>query len=174
MNNTNLIEYVHKNYNEGTFIDIGSNIGTYSIPFSKVADIVYSFEPIRNLCFKQTNNIILNKSFNVTVINCALGDINLEQYIEYAKGSTSNILVVKLDDFVINNIKIIKISEDGYELNILKGATRTIIRNKPDLFIKCVGNGRFVRITKFLQKLGCKYTGLSFDNSSIYLFKVEQ
>ena len=178
-----MIKHILKNYNSGTFIDVGSCIGTHSIPFSLVADTVYSFEPVKSLCFKQMANITLNNIKNVTVVNCALGDVNLEHYIEPSninigtnpiskKGD--NILVIKLDDFVIDNVKLIKIDVSGFELKVLKGAKRTILRNKPDIFIECSDNSKFLKVTRFLQRIGYKYSGLRFNSTPTYLFKEEQ
>jgi len=168
----NMINYILNNYKKNTFIDIGSSIGTHSIPFSKIADIVYSFEPIKHLCFRQMANLTLNKIENVSVINCALGDINLEHYIIDPKTNIGdNVLVIKLDDFRIDNISIIKLDVDGFELRVLKGAIKTIKRNKPDLFISCINNNEFIKLSKFLYKLGYKYSGLKFNNTPTYLFK---
>jgi FkbM family methyltransferase len=125
-------------------------------------------------------NIALNNIKNITVVNCALGDVNLEHYIEcsgsniggnYISERGDNVLVLKLDDFVLDNVKLIKIDVEGFELKVLKGAIRTIIRNKPDIFIECINQVQFMKVNRFLERIGYKYTGLRFNNTPTYLFR---
>ena len=44
--------------------------------------------------------------------------------------------VTTLDTFNLKNISFIKIDVEGYEINLLKGALKTIEKNKPVIFIE--------------------------------------
>lgn len=61
-------------------LDIGANLGAYSIPIAKsIQDVegrVIGFEPQRIIYYQLCGNIILNRLDNFTAINQAIGDIN--------------------------------------------------------------------------------------------------
>lgn len=63
-------------------IDAGANIGLYSLIAGKLVGNngkVISFEPSKETYLRLTNNIKLNKLFNVIPVNCGLGDTPNEQ-----------------------------------------------------------------------------------------------
>lgn len=53
-------------------IDIGANIGGFSIPASRKARHVYAIEPMTTEMLRE--NILLNKAENITVLDIALGN----------------------------------------------------------------------------------------------------
>ena len=53
--------------------DVGANIGTMSIPFSRVAERVYAFEPQSKLVQLLRANVRLNKCDNIVVVQTAVG-----------------------------------------------------------------------------------------------------
>ena len=53
--------------------DVGANIGTMSIPFSRVAARVYAFEPQSKLVQLLRDNVMLNKCDNIIVTQAAVG-----------------------------------------------------------------------------------------------------
>jgi FkbM family methyltransferase len=71
-------------------IDIGANIGGFSIPASKKARHVYAIEPITTEMLKE--NILLNKAENITVLEIALGNGSVKK-IEW--GGRSKIIETK-------------------------------------------------------------------------------
>lgn len=141
-----------------TFIDIGSNIGLYSVLAKKIAvEIdVFSFEPVPNLCehsrrFHAANNV------QASVQRLALGDCDgratLYQPIESNPGETSastlagkswqarkshheiQVETSRLDTFFSNTELrepvTIKIDVEDYEASVLYGAKETIHQYKP-------------------------------------------
>src|SRR5574337_1157409 len=78
----------------GTFIDIGANIGSYTLIGSEGREArVYSFEPhpvtFQLLC----KNVELNQRSNVTLYNAALGSSEGEAFLTDRSGSSVNYLV---------------------------------------------------------------------------------
>jgi FkbM family methyltransferase len=142
-----------------TFLDIGANIGLYSIVSSlKVGESgkVYAFEPQPNLANIIQQNATLNNLNNITINNCALSDKSgtMELYFPDPKNdgeatlgrltsnSVSNISVdVKtLDDLYeksqlfLKTDYAIKIDIEGAELLALNGG-RGIFQQKLPEFI---------------------------------------
>jgi methyltransferase, FkbM family len=127
-----------------TVIDVGANIGLYTLLFSKLIGpkgAVYSFEPSDEAFFRLQQNIKLNNLENVSVHKMgvaekagikefhitsddaynSLGITPMKEVIEI-----KNINIVTIDDFIKeNNIKrvnILKIDTEGADYLVLKGA----------------------------------------------------
>src|SRR4030042_5049294 len=58
---------------DGTFIDIGAHIGTYSVLLSKKCKEVWSFEPQKDTFECLSVSLCLNDCYNVKANNIALG-----------------------------------------------------------------------------------------------------
>ena len=138
-------------------LDIGSNIGIYSILYSKVnpSSVIYAFEPYTINAEQLRKNVALNKLTNIEVIEKAVGDTSklISFYIPSDEStttvtsaneaftqewhSTKSIQVpqVTIDDFIVENslkeIDLIKLDVEYYELQAIKGALKTLERYKP-------------------------------------------
>ena len=141
-----LFQYSKKN-NSNTFIDVGANIGFYSILFSDKFSRVYSFEPNERNFLVLNKNINKNQLTNIETFNFGLGDQKetlkghsntkgeLFQTSGFAVSKSSNVgadvLIKKGDDVLqFNNENItLKIDVEGFELFVLKGLEKTLINN---------------------------------------------
>ena len=145
----NLIKFlVNKNK---ISIDVGANLGLFTFYLQKYSKYVYAFEPnpypLRNL-----KNLV---SENTEVIPIAIGNKNgyLDLFIpKNKKGWSSNGASLKetelnfgikhsvvsrtLDSLEIENVGLIKIDVEGFEKQVLEGASRTITDFKPNLIIE--------------------------------------
>lgn len=141
--NNILIDEIFKLKPNQNFLDVGANIGYYSILASKIVGRngrVYSFEPSLREFFRLIKNIDLNKCTNIIPLNIALSDSNNELSFSIAEGHTGlNSMkiydnsvrkriqltrTIRLDNlFCSENIKfhIVKIDVEGAELLVLKG-----------------------------------------------------
>ena len=153
--------FPHKNR---TFIDIGSHIGTTVIPFLKLYKDCIAYEPHHQNYKLLSKNINHNNlSHRVIINNSCIGDKTVKGNMIYHEGNNSGcyyfkesleslesldnlnetILMNKLDDdpniISRNNIDFIKIDTEGFELNVLKGAEQTILRNKPLIEVEING-----------------------------------
>jgi FkbM family methyltransferase len=129
--------------NGDIFIDVGSNIGLMTIyaamqvgPSGKV----FAFEPEPDTFNILESNCKLNKLDNIVLNNIALGAEDKEALIfpnpEINRGASSlirkagaegkKVLVKRLDDYItvngINNVRLMKIDIEGYELEMLRGS----------------------------------------------------
>ena len=182
-----MIKFIINNYSGGTFIDVGANIGNHTIAFSDIADNVYSFEPIKENYLILQLNLMINKISNVETYNFALGSSDKFETIyrddkcyNTGSGSISNppptctipryTVVTKLDNFDYQNVKLIKLDVEGYELEVLKGSTKLLETQKPDLFIECSTDDKFKQVSNFLKPFGYKVWYKTFNATPTMLF----
>lgn len=188
-----LLKFIKQHYKGGTFIDAGASVGNHSIFFSKLADKVISFEPSSDVFFQLTFNKFINNANNIVTYNLCLGEENkiVDLYTDkfccggatldknkdpaITKGIEKSYMV-KLDDFGIEDVKLIKIDVEMYELNVLKGAEETIKKYKPDLFIECATKEYYEKIYNFLISLNVGYNipKYVFNATPTFLFSVEE
>lgn len=146
----------------GDILDIGANIGIYSIFFSYALTQerykVYAFEPIQALCGRIWENTKLNKE-NIIPESFAVGNIigtislftDRNLYKDPGQSST-----ISLNKVLENTIKItvpiitidsycekhnirpafIKIDTEGNELDVLRGGLKTIEKYSPKIFFE--------------------------------------
>ncbi len=164
-------------------IDVGANIGKYSLLFSENKDSkVVSFEPIHENFVALLNNVGQNKAFNINPILLGCYDENKEVEINLCEENSGahsihfdrgykkdKINVVTLDSFLEDrdfNPDFIKIDVEGVELNVLKGAIETIKKDKPVIFLEIFNEKE--EIFNLLEGLG--YT-IQDKGGSNYLAK---
>ncbi len=145
-----------------TIIDIGANIGETLLNFSKLVGskgFIFSFEPDPRNFEKCARNISLNTFNNLKLFEWGLGDQEgllaisqidsrnpgMNRILEKSVSTdTKQVRVTTLDNFVAKNnfskIDLIKIDVEGYEKNVLIGATECIDRFKPTMFIEVDDN----------------------------------
>jgi FkbM family methyltransferase len=135
------------------FIDIGANIGYFSLMASKIVGAmgnIFAFEPSKNNLIRLNENIKLNNFSNIKTIQKAvsnsIGELDLfisndgyDAWNTFAKPfwfknySTEKTFTTTLDSFIseleISNLKLIKIDVEGWELNVLKGAENFLKTN---------------------------------------------
>ena len=154
-----LEKYIKAAYIENTnMIDIGANIGTFSLMMSKYISkesFIYSFEPVYSEILSM--NISKNKlNDRVKIFPFGLSDkkeqfegciIDFSKQANYGFTQLDNLKIAnnktelfidvkKLDDLNIENVSFIKIDVEGYERKVLDGAINTIIKNTPTILIE--------------------------------------
>lgn len=143
----------NENLENSVFVDVGANVGTYTMQLAPMFHHSYSFEPGKNTYNILCGNIAINGlSDKTTLINTALdeteGEMIMHEYdilgsLTHISNSDTDFLnesmktkgyneyakkikVHTLDSYNIKNIKILKIDVEGNELKVLKGAVNTI------------------------------------------------
>jgi FkbM family methyltransferase len=143
-----ILRNVNKN---SVAVDVGANIGYYTLLLAKICKKVYAFEPDKN-CFEiLVKNIKENKLNNVVAMNKAVSDKEGKEYFMVDKENLGNSRidvrcqmsdVRKIETISLNslfkNIKIdlIKIDTQGWEPKVVKGAKRIIKKYRPILFLE--------------------------------------
>ncbi len=151
-NELNVWSILAKNAN--VIFDVGANTGIYSIISAKLNDDakIFAFEPNPVNVRRFNKNVSLNKISNLTLIKSAVGDqlTNLDFTVpkddsislvssavgDFSKSffnieyKTITVEQITIDEFVkTQNIKmldLIKIDVEYFELNVLKGASKTL------------------------------------------------
>jgi len=143
-------------------IDVGANVGDTSIYWAKLYGAkVLAFEPLSESFEIMRANISLNGLDDlITPYNLALGDgtdisFNMSGYMmKYSMDSLKKIKTERLDNFNFNNISMIKIDVEGFELHVLRGAIETIKRNKPRIIIETHSKELRKRTNEILSSVG--------------------
>lgn len=122
-----------------TIIDVGANIGYYSIQFAETKNAtIYAFEPMDYQHETLRRNLAINSISNVNTIKKIVSDQEGIERIYFSgfenTGKSSivkkadqheDIDAVTLDSFCeinnINNVDLIKIDVEGYEFKVLNG-----------------------------------------------------
>jgi FkbM family methyltransferase len=131
--------------NKRTFVDVGANVGIWSLPMTQHFKKVISYEPSKqNIeCIKANipNGIELREKavadfngeakFHQAGKNCGDGKLCRE-----GVKSTYTVPVVKLDDENLENVDMVKIDTQGWELDVLKGMSNLINSQQPWIMIE--------------------------------------
>jgi len=169
-----MLNYI-KNLNiKGSYIDVGANIGNHSLYFAKeCGNKIFAFEPdIENYRLLEENT----KKYNVTSFNIGIGScksmMGIERYRENMGMNRliegNDVEVSTIDIFEFEEIGLIKIDVEGMEIDVLKGAKKTIEKYKPSLFIE---NSEPNKLLKFLPE-GYKVIQ-RFNSTPTYYFRYE-
>ncbi|MFD1552694.1 hypothetical protein DNU06_08985 [Putridiphycobacter roseus] len=136
-----------------TFVDVGANIGTYTLGLSSLIKKgrIISFEPNPRALVYLEENIKMNQIENITVNAVGLSnkDETLTLYTPHLTGASihkfkdsdqqETISLTTLDSYCkknnINNIDILKIDIEGHEFKCLQGAVNIIKKSKNMILI---------------------------------------
>lgn len=157
---------VIKSLDNKDFLDCGAHIGDSALMFTRnyYPNKIYSFEPILDNYNFLLENIKLNNLKKVIPINKGLGEKSCTVRIHslgpssrVSEDGNAKIEIITIDEFVSeknSSVGLIKIHVEGYELEVLKGAKRTIKEFKPVLLIGiCHNPEEFFGTKKYIQEL---------------------
>lgn len=139
--------------------DVGANCGFHSLLASRLVGAngrVYAFEPLPVAFGRLKHHIVLNSARNIVAEQMALGRTRAESFVNLFDGLPDThaslislpdvddsfpCVVVPLDEFVngcgrVESVDLIKIDVEGSELDVLKGAYRTIAEYRPVLLVE--------------------------------------
>jgi FkbM family methyltransferase len=137
-----------------TILDVGANIGLLTLPFARLvrpAGRVIAFEPQRIIYQMLCGNLALNAIDNVVAHNSAVGrqagsitvpPIDYTQPGNFggvsvgtsAEGETAPLLTI--DSLALPKCDFMKIDVEGMELDVLEGASNTLQRFRPRLYLE--------------------------------------
>jgi FkbM family methyltransferase len=152
------LDFIKANLGEGdTYMDIGGNIGVHALIAAKVVGekgSVWAFEPHHQTMSILEKNIAENDFQNIHAFQCGIG-AEKSQAVLYDnwsinKGASSTVikaeksLAIEIEilplDMIVQQYslrpKMLKMDVEGMELEVLKGASRTIEAYKPILIVE--------------------------------------
>ena len=139
---------------KGTALDIGANIGTHSLAFSRVFKAVHSFEPNPHIWAQFDRNVELNAMRNIDLHRVGLADRDgvlpllmidkpnfglgtfstVPQYdlpLQTVATCTIRNASSYLSELGVGTVDAIKIDVQGFEPEVLRGLAEILARDKP-------------------------------------------
>jgi len=173
-------------------IDVGAYLGVYSILAARVGcKKVIAIEPNPRTYKQLERNVALNFLVpEICTLQIAVGEVEESVSLKFPYGrplssgtqiskmletenlseweTQGNVQMVRLDSLIVASKKeevVLKIDVEGFELEVLKGATDLLINNFPQIIVEILSDERKVEVDSYLQKFG--YTkGIPIMDSS--------
>jgi len=183
-----ILEFIRSEKLEGTYIDIGANIGNHTVFFANEcpASSVIAFECYdktfeilqqncrENICTEcdiSLNNIAITESSSVFVKPCGEANIGKTSIVYEQEAGLSGVNSSSLDAFAtgINDITFIKIDVEGNELDVLKSAAEVIRNHKPAMLIESMWNN-FVEVNDIMYDSGYKLKKRFKSDPNLYYY----
>lgn len=133
-------------------VDIGANVGGFTVRFAKKAGTVHAFEPIPETADQLEQNLVQNNIVNVVVHRVGLssepgvlyshrtpdsGSTSLTTNKDLSDAPEEPVQVTTLDDVLGGHpIRFIKLDVEGMEVSVLKGARALIAQAQPVVFFE--------------------------------------
>ena len=153
----------------GVCVDVGANIGTHSVLYSRTAEQVYAFEPQQLIYYNLCANLLLNHVTNVEPFHLALGPrqgvVNVtamdpRQLHASAGGRVgmgeARVGMITLDSLELPRCHYIKIDVEGYETEVLVGCHETLARCRPIVYVEVHANELEPIIEEWMSARGYK------------------
>jgi FkbM family methyltransferase len=157
--------------------DIGANVGLFSLLWGRRARHVYAFEPLpRNVAYLH-RTLALNRVRNVTILPWAVsafdGPTALAPGADVARGHLDScgavpVMAITLDTFLAHYSivpTLIKIDVEGAEVDVLKGALKTLAAHRPTLLLSTHSPSLTRTCCAMLQSAGYRCEALTADDS---------
>jgi FkbM family methyltransferase len=173
----------------GAVVDVGANAGIYSALALQRQRLVAAFEPVpeeairlRRLIGKRgvVHQVALSDRCGKAVLHVPYASdaavttrSSLEADVDVDLSHRDiEVNVATLDSFGLSDIAFIKIDVEGHELSVLRGATETIVRSRPNLLVEVEESrvpGCFQAVADFFSSLD--YSGFWFDGAKMRSIK---
>lgn len=155
-------------------VDIGANVGNHSL-YLRVAchAQVFAYEPDPRLVEAIHASIDANNiTSGITVKELALGssrhlstlvddtpgNLGGQHLSETPHAAGQTVQVIRLDDESFpNTVRALKIDVEGHEMHVLKGATKLLESDHPDVWVECLNQESYTEISDFLRTLGYEF-----------------
>jgi FkbM family methyltransferase len=148
-------------------LDIGANVGLHTVALARRVGAqgrVYAFEPVTEMAERLSANVALNGLANVTLVGCALGNVEGTATMQVnvagagLEGTSSladsihvrrhperyverDVEVRRLDDVMArmdpaSPIGFVKIDTEGFETMVIEGGMETLDRDRPAMIVE--------------------------------------
>lgn len=161
-------------------VQAGGNCGLYPFYYSFLFDKVVTFEPepLNFACLAQNcksnqfikfNTAVGDKCGFVSIGNPDPDRDNAGMYT--VGGGDIEVYTMTIDSLQLDHCSLIHLDVEGYEYNVLKGATNTIKKHKPVLALEISRDQQ--EIDKMLTKMGYKCVEQYGVENNNFVYKVE-
>ncbi len=153
---------------ETTFIDVGANIGYFTVLCSRLARTVYAFEPVPAAFERLSRNIGLNDLKNVRAFQCAVSNEKTRLRLFESKISPGHDSIVRrfehdksnyvdavtLDETIEPSVGdvVMKLDAEGSEMDVLLGASRLISSGRVSAIVVEWARGIYSHITDLRER----------------------
>lgn len=155
----------------GLCLDIGANMGVITQALLVAGHEVIAFEPQLLICDILRENCAFTESTKYQVYNTAVGsECGVAEMPKVQYGAKNNfgglgigdksiygnitVPMTTIDSYQLDGVGFIKIDVEGFEYEVLVGATETIKRCKPILYIEDDRVAKRDRLRKQIQSMG--------------------
>lgn len=161
----------------GVVVDLGANIGAFTVPLAKKAGPagrVYALEPQRLVHQLLASNVALNGLMNVHALQMAVGRTDeAAVWMESPDLATDGLLnlgavaaqhgagpmrepvrCTSVDALDLAGVDLIKVDVEGLEVEALQGAQRTIVRDRPVLYVEDNADDGNPELLRRIEELG--------------------
>lgn len=123
-----------------TGLDIGAHYGSWSRYMARQFERVISFEPVRATYECCVRNVADFENVSLTnravgdragMVSVAPGKMYEHPGMETIVGFDGDIEMIRIDDLGLDDVDLMKIDVEGFELHVLQGAAETLVRCKP-------------------------------------------
>lgn len=143
----------------GSAVDVGAHCGFYSVLLARLYTEVLAFEPSKYQRSLLRENLRLNNCTNVRVVSSALGSKRgmSQLHVMGRSGGTNTLTdvspeeppmlsypvsVERLDDFGIGKVSFLKVDVEGFECEVIEGASETLARDLPIILLESNPGGK--------------------------------
>jgi FkbM family methyltransferase len=151
----------------GLCLDVGANIGFMSMALASTGLAVLAFEPQEELF-----RLLVENTANMPVVpfhmalGSNMGTAHIPKIMYGSNGNYGGVSLVKagfatrpvridtIDNMNLEDVGFIKIDVEGYELEVLKGAEKTIKHWRPTMYIEDDREDKRAALHAFLEELG--------------------
>ena len=175
-----------KNPQDSVFLDIGANVGVYTIALADFFKTILAFEPYPTTSKILSLNIEINNVKNVTILNYGLSDKNYSanlyegspnnlgaSSLKRGKNSTKRHVVVlrhaasAISEVTNSPIGFIKIDVEGHEIEVINGLREVISKQLPIIAFEANDKEHNQEIMEILTDIGyTKFLALDYKYSA--------
>lgn len=147
-------------------VDVGAHIGLWARWLVKRFKFVHAFEPVNEHADLFAKNVpALNYNLHRVALGAGYGAVAIKEYPEntgqaHIAAGEGDVTMLALDLYRLADVDLIKVDVEGYELEVLKGAEKTLREWRPIVVVEQRGcdEGNFGRkrdeALGWLQALG--------------------
>lgn len=164
-----MLNFIEQNIRRaGVWIDAGANVGNHTVHFSMfgACELVVAIEPVIENFELLQRNIIQNQCINVIPILAGVGatehfahfakaDEQADTLYTYRPGGKTPIITI--DGLGLTGISLMKLDVEGMELDVIRGAHETLLRDEPELFLEAFEQQTIDSHKQVLEQYGYKY-----------------